>query len=104
MDLRLDGYVVKRALLDDMQVMRELLVHVAKEAEMTVLLLSGVSFKEMTGDPEAGVSLVAIIAESHIAIHTWPETGKIMFRLVSCKPFNRRKIRRLVQRELGVVA
>ena len=32
-----------------------------------------------------GVSVVFLLAESHVSIHTWPEFGFADFEVVSCK-------------------
>ncbi len=31
-----------------------------------------------------GISVVWVIAESHLAVHTWPELGYLHFDIVSC--------------------
>ena len=88
MDLRLDGWT-KTALLDDAQFIRAFIADLAYTIGMTIL--NGptvVSFKEFSGDPGAGLSGFAIIAESHIAIHTWPVEKFVMVDVVSCHPFN----------------
>ena len=33
-----------------------------------------------------GVSAVLVLSESHVAIHTWPETGTAYLTLTSCHP------------------
>ncbi|MCS7103877.1 MAG: S-adenosylmethionine decarboxylase, partial [Candidatus Korarchaeum sp.] len=35
--------------------------------------------------PNGGVLSIAIIGESHAAIHTWPETGSVTVSISSCK-------------------
>jgi S-adenosylmethionine decarboxylase len=40
------------------------------------------------GDPSWGVSGFVIIAESHIAIHTYPEIGFFAMDVFSCKDFD----------------
>jgi S-adenosylmethionine decarboxylase len=40
------------------------------------------------GDPKWGVSGFVIIAESHIAIHTYPESGFFALDVFSCKEFD----------------
>lgn len=47
-----------------------------------------VSFKEFSEDPEAGLSGVEIIAESHIAFHTWPQSSYLYISVESCRPFD----------------
>lgn len=32
-----------------------------------------------------GISLIHILSASHIAIHTWPESGYVQFDLISCQ-------------------
>ena len=31
-----------------------------------------------------GISVICVLAESHLALHTWPEYGYIHFDIVSC--------------------
>ncbi|MFH1539433.1 MAG: S-adenosylmethionine decarboxylase [bacterium] len=40
------------------------------------------------GDPDWGLSGFVIIAESHIAIHTYPTQGFVTLDIFSCKPFD----------------
>lgn len=39
-----------------------------------------------------GVSVNALIATSHICIHTWPETGYVSMDVYSCDSFNVRSV------------
>lgn len=43
-----------------------------------------------------GVTLVFILSQSHLAIHTWPEAGILHLDLVSCVKLNKKKIRKLL--------
>jgi S-adenosylmethionine decarboxylase len=36
--------------------------------------------------PNAGLTSVLILAESHAVIHTWPETGTVNIDIFSCSP------------------
>ena len=56
-------------LLDDEAHVRNVLVNAAALAESTLLGVQSHKF-----DPQ-GVTAVALLAESHISIHTWPENG-----------------------------
>ena len=38
-------------------------------------------------DSGPGVTALAVIAESHIAVHTWPESGIITMDMFSCRHF-----------------
>ncbi len=37
----------------------------------------------------SGITLVYILSQSHIAIHTWPEYNLIHIEIVSCKEINK---------------
>ena len=36
--------------------------------------------------PEAGLTCVLILSESHAVLHTWPETGTVNIDIFSCSP------------------
>ena len=36
--------------------------------------------------PDAGLTCVLILAESHAVLHTWPETGTVNIDIFSCSP------------------
>lgn len=48
-------------------------------------IISGPHTVTLDNGKEAGVSCVAIIAESNICVHTWPEYGFINIDFFSCK-------------------
>ena len=55
------------------------LVHkIAEKAKVTVLNISKYKF-----EPQ-GFTLVALLAESHISIHTWPEKGMAVCDVFTC--------------------
>ncbi|MGC8568354.1 MAG: adenosylmethionine decarboxylase [Candidatus Micrarchaeia archaeon] len=56
----------------------------AKEGNMHIASISSEKFKSAKGDEEGGVSVTAIILESHIAIHTWPEDKYANVDIFSC--------------------
>jgi len=49
-----------------------------------------------------GWSGIAIIKESHIAVHTWPSCGGVMFDLVSCRPFEASAVRNTIIDAFGL--
>ena len=102
-DLSLAGYSRDRSRLDDAEWIRGLLSALAVELGMTIVNgPTTVSFKEMSRDPEAGLSGFVIIAESHIAIHTWPREGYFSLQVSSCKEFDPVHARRIVTGRLMV--
>ena len=65
-------------LLNDLDYIREALLHTAHEAGATVV---GESFHRFS--PQ-GVTGILAIAESHISIHTWPEYGYAAADIFAC--------------------
>jgi S-adenosylmethionine decarboxylase len=55
--------------LDDEALIRTTLSHAAILCESTLLNVSSHKFSP------CGVTAIALLAESHISIHTWPENG-----------------------------
>lgn len=50
---------------------------------------------------EWGYTGILVLAESHIAFHTWPEYGYMSFVLSSCKAFEDRKVVSYVLERFG---
>ena len=65
-------------LLDDKEFIRMLLFRATKECNSTLLNLAVHKF-----DPQ-GVTSIAMLAESHISIHTWPEKGEAVCDAFTC--------------------
>ena len=65
--------------LDDEQNIKMLLYNATKESKSTLLNLATHKF-----DPQ-GVTGVAMLAESHISIHTWPEKGMAVCDVFTCR-------------------
>jgi S-adenosylmethionine decarboxylase len=62
----------------DVGVLTELAAHAVRAGDGHVLDVSHVIF------PNGAVTLVLILAESHLSIHTWPEENLIAIDLFSC--------------------
>ena len=65
-------------LLDDEQYIRDMVYHASVKCNSTLLALNSHKF-----DPQ-GVTCVAMLAESHISIHTWPELGMAVCDVFTC--------------------
>ena len=65
-------------LLDDEEFIRKLLYRTTKECKATLLHLVVHKF-----EPQ-GVTGFALLAESHISIHTWPEKGMAVGDVFTC--------------------
>jgi S-adenosylmethionine decarboxylase len=66
------------SLLDDVSHIRNVLIKAAQLCKSTLLDISSHKF-----DPQ-GVTAVALLAESHISIHTWPENGMAVCDVFTC--------------------
>lgn len=65
--------------LDDLDYVRETLIACVEAAGATLL---NIDLHHFT--PNGGVSGVAVLAESHISIHTWPECGYAALDVFMC--------------------
>ncbi|MEW5742424.1 MAG: adenosylmethionine decarboxylase [Myxococcota bacterium] len=73
-----DCWGVEPALLDDPPRLEALLIHAARAARCEVLHAARHHFTPH------GVTVVLLLAESHLAIHTWPEHGFASVDLLTC--------------------
>lgn len=76
--LILDLYDCDPAVLDDFEELQRLLESSLVMANATILRIIGEKFKPQ------GVTLLALLAESHASIHTWPELGYAAVDLYTC--------------------
>ena len=53
-------------------------------------------------DPEAGITGVVVIAESHISLHTYPNQGRAYFDAFSCRPFDQELVLDFLIKEFGI--
>jgi S-adenosylmethionine decarboxylase proenzyme len=67
-----------RAVLNDAVALEALVVRAAREAGATIVNATFHRFNPI------GISGVVVIAESHVAIHTWPEHGCASVDVFSC--------------------
>lgn len=65
--------------LDNMQLMHDAMVDCVEECGATLLHIHLHHF-----EPNGGISGVAVLAESHISVHTWPEFGYAAFDVFMC--------------------
>ena len=78
--LLLELYKCDREKLNDESFLRCILNRAAKLANATVLNLISNKF-----EPQ-GVTAIALLAESHISIHTWPESNYSAVDIFTCGP------------------
>jgi S-adenosylmethionine decarboxylase len=76
--LILDLYGCDQQLLDDYDALQGLMESALQMSNATILRIIGEKFKPQ------GVTLLALLAESHCSIHTWPEIGYAAVDLYTC--------------------
>ncbi len=101
--LMIDGYQANAEKLADFELVRQVLDELPEEMEMTKVLPPIVQRYEARPGYTEGVTGVVLIAESHIAIHTFPAKRFISVDIFSCKEFDLGKdIKSVVERfEIG---
>jgi len=62
-------YDITEELLKDKKFLEELVLKAVKEAKMNLVEIKSWEF----GGKKGGVSVIALVTESHIALHTWNE-------------------------------
>jgi len=67
-------------ILADERLLREIVIEAAKLARMTLWDLKSWKF----GGEKGGVSVIALVIESHIAIHTWTEYAYATVDVYTC--------------------
>jgi S-adenosylmethionine decarboxylase len=76
--LILDLYECDQELLDDYDKLEGLLLTALQMSGATILRIIGEKF-----EPQ-GVTLLALLAESHASVHSWPEIGYCAIDLYTC--------------------
>ncbi|WP_026234731.1 adenosylmethionine decarboxylase [Calidithermus timidus] len=86
--LMIDGYNANAEKLADFELVRRVLDELPTEMGMTKVLPPFVYRYDGQGGQSTGVTGVVLIAESHIAIHTFPEKRFVSVDIFSCKEFD----------------
>ncbi|MEM5815235.1 MAG: adenosylmethionine decarboxylase [Candidatus Aenigmatarchaeota archaeon] len=76
---KLENCRIDRSLLSDKSLAFKILDKVIKKLKMS--LIERIYYKF---EPE-GLSVIYLIKESHVAIHTWPEFSLVDVEIVTCK-------------------
>ncbi len=100
--LLLEAYNAPKEKLQNIGLLTDLLDRYPKELNMTPIMPPYV-FKYDGGNVKEdwGISGIVLIAESHIAIHTFPEKGFFTLDIFSCKEFEIRPAVDFVVNALG---
>jgi S-adenosylmethionine decarboxylase len=88
MHITIDGFGGNPAQLSDQELVRNLLDRYPDEIGMTKISEPHVFEYHGVKEDDWGVSGFVLIAESHIAVHTFPEHGQVWVDIFSCKGFD----------------
>jgi S-adenosylmethionine decarboxylase len=78
-----------------------LLASLARELELHVVRRTVHGFPPAPGGGPGGVTAMWLLAESHLTIHTFPESGLAALNLYVCRPRARPSWERLLRERLG---
>lgn len=82
--------------LDDAKLLEDAMVEAVEAAGATLLHIHLHRFT-----PYGGVSGVAVLSESHISVHTWPENGYAAFDIFMCGDAEPEKAAAVLERALS---
>ena len=100
--LTIDASLCNRKKLVSQTFVYDILNNLPAKLNMTKMTLPYVAkWKDKWAKTE-GISGFVMIAESHIAIHTFPEGNSFWLDVFSCKKFDKKKVINIVKKELEV--
>lgn len=76
-------YGIDEKLIGDLDRLTRIVIRSAQVGNMHILELMTRKFNSYNGI-DGGVSVIALIEESHIALHTWPESAYATIDIYSC--------------------
>lgn len=93
MHLIVDGKAYNTELLCKTEALSKWLIGITQLLGMKVIK-GPICVETATFGPDAGITGVVIVSESHLAVHTWPERGDctVNIDIFSCRPFDALKI------------
>jgi S-adenosylmethionine decarboxylase len=100
--LTLDGYRCEQSKLENIEHVYSLLDEIPTEIGMTKIMPPYVFRYSGTKPEDWGVSGFVLIAESHIAIHTYPEKRYLSLDIFSCKDFDIERAIAIVEERFGI--
>ena len=86
--LIVDGYGASKSLLSSVSYIYGVLDAMPGKIGMTKIMPPHVQQYSEKSNDEWGISGFVIIAESHIAVHTYPNKGFLVMDIFSCKDFD----------------
>ena len=104
MHLTIDGFGGDRERLASEELVRSLLDRYPGEINMTKITAPHVMTYVGEKPDDWGVSGFVLIAESHIAVHTFPDRGYVWVDIFSCKAFDAPNAVERIEREFQLTS
>lgn len=101
--LILDGISSNEVFLRSLDQVSAWLVETTHAIGMTIVSGPWVVSHVNKGAYDEGVTGLLVLAESHIAIHTWPLLACVCIDIFSCKDFDVKKVVNSIIKSLGIV-
>ena len=79
-----DLWECDRSIVMDKRFLQSLALEAAQRAGATVCEIVAVNFAPRTQTGLAGITVAAVLSESHLTIHTYPETGYVAVDIFTC--------------------
>ena len=80
----LSGCPADAPLMLDAQALREHCVEAVQQAGLGAVAELFHRFTPAPGEAQSGITGVVLLAESHLAVHTWPELGAVTLDVYVC--------------------
>lgn len=77
-------YLIDENLLKNLQDLKNIVIGAANIGNLTILDILERQFNVKDSKDLGGVSLIALLVESHLALHTWPESNYASLDIYSC--------------------
>jgi len=100
--LIVDAYGVGRDILQNKKLLKRMLGDLPKELNMRILKQPAVHEIKSETHSNIGFSGFAILYESHVSFHTWPEENFIAIDVYSCNDFDKNAAVNFIKKILGV--
>ena len=100
----LAGCKTNHSLMTDAEKLREICIELVAISGLTAVQDLFYQFEPAENEDEGGVTGTVLLAESHLAIHTWPELSAVTLDVYVCNfsTDNRSKAQQLLESVIGL--
>ncbi len=77
-------YDIEDSILKDLDFLKRLVIEAAGAGNLHIIDIMERQFNQRDSPDLGGVSIIALITESHISLHTWPESRYATLDIYSC--------------------